>query len=211
MHQLFARMSSGAITSGSMRQEMQMTEEPLIERMFVTSRWQMRRQQPVMMSLMNRIVENARLPSHEQIAKEKEIDLEIKGTKTSNPMVAMMIPATSKVSEACRRKSAYVATMRGLMAVERYRMKHKKWPAKLADAVPEFLNAVPTDPFDGKPIRMVRVAGGVIVYSVGYDGVDDGGKLDRKNPIAPGADLGFQLWDKKKRRRPASPPKEEQP
>jgi hypothetical protein len=211
MYQLFSRMSSGAITSESMRAEMQMAEEPFVERMFVTSRWRVRRDQPVMMDLMNRIVENARLPPHEQIAGEKEIDREIKSNKSSNPLVAMLLPATSKVAEACRRKTAYVVAMRGLIAVERYRMKHKKWPAKLADVVPEFLKAVPLDPFDGKPIRMVRVADGVIVYSVGYDGVDDGGKLDRKKPTAPGVDIGFQLWDKEKRRRLASPPREEQP
>ena len=97
--------------------------------------------------------------------------------------------------------------MRGLIAVERYRMKHRKWPAKLADVVPDFLPEIPSDPFDGKPIRIARVNDGVVVYSIGFDGKDDRGNLDREGHNSPGTDIGFQLWDKDKRRRPASPPK----
>ena len=34
------------------------------------------------------------------------------------------------------------------------------------------------------------------------DGTDDGGKLDRRNPMTKGTDQGFQLWDVKERRQP---------
>jgi hypothetical protein len=46
-----------------------------------------------------------------------------------------------------------------------------------------------------------------VIYSVGLDKTDDGGKLDRKNWMAPGTDLGIQLWDPDKRRQPPPPPK----
>ena len=210
-YQFFARMSSGAITSESLSREMNTVEEPLLTRTFISSSWQARRQQPMMMDVMNRIVENARLPSHEQIAGEKELDSEVKSNWLTHRLVARYLPPTSKVAEAARRKTASVATMRGLIAVEGFRMKDGKWPAKLDDVVPEFLERVPTDPFDGKPIRMAKVADGVIVYSVGVDGVDDGGHLDRKAPMIPGADIGFQLWDKAIRAQPASPKAEEKP
>ncbi len=204
LFQMFSRMSSGAISGESMHEEMGMVEQPFYQRILLYPRWQVRRQQPVMMDLMNRIVENARRPLHEQIAREKEIDSELMTRRGSHALVAMFVPATNKVAEAHRRKTAWVASMRGLIAVERFRMKHGKWPANLADMVPEFLQEIPTDPFDGTPLKMVKVTDGVIVYSVGPDGVDDGGKLDRKSPITPGTDIGFQLWDKAKRRRPAS-------
>ena len=71
------------------------------------------------------------------------------------------------MTQAFRRQIAYVATMRGLIAVERYRMRHGRWPARLADVVPEFLARVPTDPLDGKPLKMARTSDGVVVYSVG--------------------------------------------
>ena len=65
---------------------------------------------------------------------------------------------------------------------------------------------MPLDPYDGKPLRYRRVADGVIVYSVGPDGSDNGGNIDRTNPVKPGTDLGYQLWDVKHRRQPPKPP-----
>ena len=212
MHQFFSRINSGAITTASMSKEMNMVEEPIVERIAGSFRQLGRNQQPQMMDLMNRLVENARLPLAEQIAGEKALDLEFRSQRFSHPLAPMFWPESGKIAQACRRKSALVAAMRGLIAVERYRMKNGKWPAKLVDVVPAFLERLPTDPFDGKPIRMAKVADGVIVYSVGVDGVDDGGKLDRKKPTAPGVDLGFQLWDNGKRAQPtSSEPKEKQP
>ena len=41
-------------------------------------------------------------------------------------------------------------------AVERFRLKYGKFPEKLKQLVPEFLNKVPVDPFDGKDIRYFR-------------------------------------------------------
>jgi hypothetical protein len=41
--------------------------------------------------------------------------------------------------------------------------------------VPTYLAAVPTDPFDGQPLRYKKLAKGYIVYSVGENGKDDGG------------------------------------
>ena len=65
------------------------------------------------------------------------------------------------------------------------------------------LREVPADPFDGKPLRCKRTDDGLIVYAVGPDGEDHGGKLDRKNPAGKGNNMGFQLWDVNKRRQPA--------
>jgi len=58
---------------------------------------------------------------------------------------------------------------------------------------------VPADPFDGKPLRLGHLPDGLVIYSVGPDKTDDGGKIDRSHPGAPGTDLGFQLWDPDRR------------
>ena len=42
--------------------------------------------------------------------------------------------------------------------------------------MPLYLNAVPADPFDGQPLRFKRLSKGYVIYSVGSDGRDDGGK-----------------------------------
>jgi hypothetical protein len=62
------------------------------------------------------------------------------------------------------------------LAVERFRQKQGQLPKNLKELVPRFLREVPTDPFDGKPLRYRRLASGYVVYSVGADGHDDGGR-----------------------------------
>jgi hypothetical protein len=81
------------------------------------------------------------------------------------------------------------------LAAERYRLARGSWPKSLDDLVPDYLPAVPADPFDGKPLRLARLPDGLVVYSLGPDGTDDGGKIDRSHPGAPNTDVGFQLWN----------------
>ena len=71
----------------------------------------------------------------------------------------------------------------------------------------ENLKAVPTDPFDGKPIRLKRLADGWLVWAIGMDSIDHGGTLDRQKMYQAGNDIGFQLWDMAARRQPPPPPK----
>ena len=66
---------------------------------------------------------------------------------------------------------------------------------------PDFLATVPLDPYDGKPLRWRARSDSVIIYSIGPDREDNGGKLDRVLLVTPGTDLGFQLWDIEKRGR----------
>jgi hypothetical protein len=81
------------------------------------------------------------------------------------------------------------------LAAERYRLAEHRWPERLDALVPRYLAVVPIDPFDGRPLRLRRLPDGLVIYSVGPDQVDDGGRVDRKHPDQPGTDLGFQLWD----------------
>jgi len=78
--------------------------------------------------------------------------------------------------------------------------------------VPDFLTKIPLDPFDKKLLRLKHLADGIMIYAVGPDGKDDGGKLDRSSPAAPGTDIGYRLWDPRDRRqKPLEPPKETTP
>ena len=54
------------------------------------------------------------------------------------------------------------------------------------------LPAVPPDPFDGKPMRLAKIGGNPVVYSVGKDGRDDGGLHDSEGDRHEG-DLTFRL------------------
>lgn len=97
-------------------------------------------------------------------------------------------------------RSAMVA-----LAVERYRLDKGRFPARLEELVPQYMPALLTDPFDDKPLRYQVTDDAVIIYSIGEDGVDDGGYVTHRIP--PGTsptDWGFVLLKPEFRGRPAS-------
>jgi hypothetical protein len=163
-----------------------------------------RREQPKIMEFMTRAIDVARLPAHEQAAAEMALGEELRHLVRQSYLLRMLTPAMDKCNAAFRRKLAQMRCLMTVLAVERYRLEKDAWPVKLEELTPKLLKKVPLDPFDGKPLRYLRVADGVIVYSVGADGKDDGGNIDRTNPVMPGTDIGFQLWDVKHRRQPAN-------
>jgi hypothetical protein len=66
------------------------------------------------------------------------------------------------------------------------------------------MSAIPFDPFTGKELRLGKFDQGIVIYSVGPDGIDNGGKIER-SLTAPGTDVGIRLWDVQYRRQPAKP------
>lgn len=64
-----------------------------------------------------------------------------------------------------------------LLALRAYRMEHGAYPATLSALVPGYLKAVPDDPFAlSGPLRYKIAGTKFVLYSVGPDGKDDGGK-----------------------------------
>ena len=115
-----------------------------------------------------------------------------------NLLISLMMPATGKVGEATQRSQAQLRSTIAAIAAERYRLKHDAWPRGLDDLVKEgLLKEVYTDPYDGKPLRFKRTPTGIVIYSVGYNKVDNGGTLNRADPRAAGSDIGFELWDRR--------------
>ena len=62
------------------------------------------------------------------------------------------------------------------IALRRFQLAQGKLPEKLSELAPDFLPTEPMDPMDGKPLRYhPNPDGTFLMYSVGGDGVDDGG------------------------------------
>lgn len=80
------------------------------------------------------------------------------------------------------------------LSVEQYRMAHGDWPTNLA-AVKDGRVA---DPFTGLPFKYARTSQGVVVYSVGKNLSDDGGK----GRGSGGDDLAFRLLNPTLRNKP---------
>jgi Flp pilus assembly protein TadD len=57
-----------------------------------------------------------------------------------------------------------------------YRADHNAYPAKLDDLKPKYVAAVPEDLCTGGPLRYQRKRDGYLLYSLGNNGRDDGGK-----------------------------------
>jgi hypothetical protein len=134
---------------------------------------------PALLELYTGLLEAARLPVDRQSAAEAKMHHRIKehGPET---FVGALAPDVRAMGKMYRRYLAQVRCLRALVALERHRLTKGEWPATLAELAPTLLDGAPADPFDGKPVRYARRAGGVVVYSVGADGADDGGVLDRK-------------------------------
>lgn len=149
------------------------------------------------------MVEAAKLPSPQREVRLKEIDLAL---KEQPALLKTLAPATVRIAEAERRTRVSVQTARLAVAAERFRLDKKRWPESLKELVTaKLIDAVPTDPYDGKDIRYKRTATGLVIYSVFRDGVDDGGILNRLTMPETGIDWGFLLWDVPQRRQPPNP------
>jgi hypothetical protein len=88
---------------------------------------------------------------------------------------------------------AQLANAQTAVAIERWRLAHPgRLPDSLADLVPAFLDAVPKDPFDAQPVRYRNLPRGFLVYCVGLDFTDDGGKEGRRGE-KPGFDTTLTM------------------
>ncbi len=84
------------------------------------------------------------------------------------------------------RQQAVLNNARIAIAVERFRAKNGSLPAKLTELAPRYLRKIPIDPISGKlPRYKTTPNAGVIIYSIGADEDDDGGR-----PVSPEEEIG---------------------
>ena len=104
------------------------------------------------------------------------------------------------------RSIALLNSANAALGVERFRLAHNRWPESLNEVVSaKFLDKVPEDPFDSKPMRFRKKINGVVVFSVGRDGNYAGDALDLGRESNPEVIFRneFRLWDEAHRRQPA--------
>jgi hypothetical protein len=80
------------------------------------------------------------------------------------------------------KNEAQLRLLRLELALQEYRQRHGRFPPTLAQLSPEVMEAMPLDPFTEKPLVYRPRGRGYVLYSVGPDGVDNGG-----TPISPGS------------------------
>lgn len=108
-------------------------------------------------------------------------------------LIRILMPSLSRAVQLHVRITAHLRAARAALAAERFRLDAGRLPESLDELVPRYLEAVPIDPFDGGPLRLVTTADGIVVYSIGEDGVDDGGIVQRPEKPTGIPDVGVRL------------------
>ena len=103
--------------------------------------------------------------------------------QSTNPLTRMNIVAALAPTNAvavgfpCTARTYAVRDLLLLgIAAKRFKLKYGRDASGVNDLVPAFIPVVPTDPFDGQPLRMQVTSDEIVFYSVGEDRVDNGGQ-----------------------------------
>lgn len=125
----------------------------------------------------------------DKVAKEEEV--EIKKDPAGHALNAILMPVFSQAGN----KTVHVEAMRKLRELKilllQRRAKHGSFPADLSG----FDAKLTTDPFTGKPLHYKRENNGFRLWSVGANGVDDGGQRKVGNDGAADVVTSFPLND----------------
>jgi len=80
------------------------------------------------------------------------------------------------------------------LALRCYRSEKSHLPARLDELVPGYLSNVPQDPFSGRPLIYRPQGKNWLLYSVGLDGLNDGGKPAGRGPSTKGDLFYDSVW-----------------
>lgn len=99
-------------------------------------------------------------------------------------LAGMLLPSLQSIVQRDDSTLAQTEAAATALAVERFRLARGRLPYPLDELVPQFLGKIPNDPFDGARLRYRRLEEGYVIYSVGADRHDDGGREppERKKP-----------------------------
>ena len=100
-----------------------------------------------------------------------------------------------------RSQAAFEAAL-AMLALSTYRQDRNVYPDELSALVPDYLPRLPIDYADGKPLRYQNEGDRYLLYSLGTNGVDDGGVGHHDYPTAwerdgtPCPDVVFSLFER---------------
>ncbi|MBX7169158.1 MAG: hypothetical protein K1X74_22675 [Pirellulales bacterium] len=92
----------------------------------------------------------------------------------------LMLPAIVWVERTRVRTAQEADATVTAIALELYRREHGAWPTTLAELTPGLLPQLPVDQCDGQPLRYLVRNGRPLLYSLGGNFVDDGGRQTQR-------------------------------
>jgi len=145
--------------------------------------------------LYNRMIDSADNPK-QLIETMQAVDAQLPntgGVTTPRKLVLCLFPSFSRAGQLHARAIGALRSTKLALACERFRLRHGQFPESIEQLVPDFLDAVPLDPFDEAPLRFRATDEGVVIYTIGEDLTDDGGSLRRREGEKQCRDFGFEL------------------
>jgi hypothetical protein len=132
------------------------------------------------LSLLNEYVDLADKPYYEIQHQVTDIETRARQLPFYVPLAKLLMPIYSRAYAAEADPAAQAEVLRAAAAIKLYKLRHGAYPKKLSDLVPRILPAVPIDEFSGAELLYRRSGDGFVVYSIGQNGIDDGGITTEK-------------------------------
>ncbi len=132
------------------------------------------------MKIYDESAEMCKMPYHKTSELRKSISRKLLKTPRYHIFSLLLIPNFEASSLRKTTIEAKTLAAKAGIACKIFKNRHGKFPEQLSQLVPDILSEIPTDPFSGKPLIYRRTPSGFIVYSVGSNGKDDGGRETRK-------------------------------
>ena len=108
---------------------------------------------------------------------------------------AVTIPNAVKAFQTTAYNQTLVNEGQIACALERYHLTHGEYPATLNALTPQYISALPHDLIGGKPLHYHRTDDGkFVLYSVGWNEVDDGGTVARLKGGTEDRNNGDWVW-----------------
>jgi len=112
-----------------------------------------------------------------------------------NFIASVTIPNFTKATQTMARNQTWADQARIACALERYRLANGKYPDTLAALMPQYLDKIPHDIINGKPMAYSCKDGqNFTLYSIGWNGVDDGGITAHLSSGGEDRDNGDWVW-----------------
>ncbi|MCX5676062.1 MAG: hypothetical protein NTX87_13725 [Planctomycetota bacterium] len=101
-----------------------------------------------------------------------------RGNIIGEELIRVLTPAVGSLPVLVDRSRAELGVTRIMLAMKAFKLDNGRPPQTLDELVPNYLDAVPRDCFDGKPLRWNPAK--KLIYSVGKDLKDDGGMTQQE-------------------------------
>jgi hypothetical protein len=136
-------------------------------------------------------IQEATLKTPAQIRKEQiDIDKELHRLASSNVLFSIFLPGFERIIEYSYQNKADVQATLSIIAILRYKQDTGGYPESLEQLISDaYLKELPMDPYTYEPLVYRRTSDNFILYSLGDNFVDDGGKPEIDSKGRP------RLWD----------------